>query len=100
MTAPTPTPDDEPAKDTPFYKALRCRVFDPDEARHIAATHRHKAAEARNGLPGTIESFQDRCRAAMLECRARNHDEIVAVCLRHAARLEAAVPARAAGGAS
>lgn len=51
--------DDEPAKDTPFYKALPWRVHCPDEAQHIAA-----------------------------------------VCLRHAARLDAAATARTAGDAS
>jgi len=86
-THPMP-PDDEPARDTPFCKALRCRVHTADEAFAIAATHRRRAAEARSSMPAVIESHQDRCRATALEQRALNHDEIVAVCLRHAARLE------------
>lgn len=86
-THPMPS-DDEPAKDTPFCKALRCRVHTADEAFAIAATHRRHAAEARSGMPAVIGSHQDRCRATALEQRALNHDEIVAVCLRHAARLE------------
>ncbi len=96
MTALTARPDDEPARDTPFYKALVCRVHHPDEALHIAATHRHRAAEARAGIPAEIETYQDQCRDALLNGRAENHDAIVAVCLRHAARLQARV--RAAGG--
>ena len=80
-------PDDEPEWDTPFYKALKWRVHSPDEADHIAATHRHKAAEARGGIPAMAATYQNQCRAAPLESRARNHDAIIAVCNRHAARL-------------
>ena len=98
MTALNAPPDDEPAKDTPFYKALVCRVHHPDETLHIAATHRHRVAEARAGIPAEIETYQDQCRAALLNGRAENHDAIAAVCLRHAARLQARV--RAAGGVS
>ncbi len=87
MTAYDQSPDDEPERDTPFYKALHCRVHSPDEADHIAATHRRRAAEARDGIPAVTATYQDQCRAALLESRARNHDAIVAVCLRHAARL-------------
>jgi len=87
MTSFQPQPDDEPERETPFFKALQWRVHCPDEADHIAATHSHKAAEARCGIPAMAATYQDQCRAALLESRARNHDAIVAVCMRHAARL-------------
>ena len=86
---------DEPAAATPFCKALRWRVHDPAEALSIAATHRSRAADARSGIPAVIDGFLDRCKASGLEQRACCHDEIAAVCERHAARLQAA-----AGGAS
>lgn len=80
----------EPAKDTPFCIALRWRVHDLQEALSIAATHRARAAEARSGLPPAVGSFQARSRALGLETRAARHDEMAAVCERHAARLGAA----------
>lgn len=81
---------DEPAAATPFCKALRWRVHDPAEALSIAATHRGRAADARSGIPAVIDGFLDRCKASSLEQRACCHDEIAAVCERHAARLQAA----------
>ncbi len=87
MTSFQHQPDNEPERDTPFLKALQWRVHCPDEADHIAATHRQKAAQARDGISAMTETYQDQCRAALLESRARNHDAIVAVCMRHAARL-------------
>jgi len=87
----TMTPaEDEPAKDTAFYKALCWRVRDPEEAVFIARTHRRRAAEARSGIPAVIEGYQDQCRAWGLEGVACRHDEIADVCERHAARLRAA----------
>ena len=86
---------DEPAAATPFCKALRWRVHDPAEALSIAATHRGRAADARSGIPAVIDGFLDRCKASSLEQRACCHDEIAAVCERHAARLQTAT-----GGAS
>jgi len=74
---------DEPAAAAPFCKALS-----------IAATHRGRAAEARSGIPPVTGSFLDRCLAMSLEQRGCRHEEITAVCERHAARLQAA-----AGGA-
>jgi len=88
---------DEPAAATPFCKALRWRVHDPEEALSIAATHHRRAAEARSGIPDVIDNFLDRCKAAGLEQRACCHDEIAAVCERHAARLRAQAHARAEG---
>lgn len=85
---------DEPAAAAPFCKALRWRVHDPEEALSIAATHRGRAAEARSGIPPVTSSFLDRCLAMSLEQRGCRHQEIAAVCERHAARLQAA-----AGGA-
>ncbi len=82
--------EDELAKDTAFYKALRWRVRDPEEALFIAGTHRRRAAEARSGVPAVIDGYQDQCRAWGLEGVACRHDEIAAVCERHAARLRAA----------
>ena len=80
---------DEPAAATPFCKALRWRVHGPEEALSIAATHRGRAADARSGIPDVIDNFLDSCKAASLEQRACRHDEIAAVCERHAARLRA-----------
>lgn len=85
---------DEPAAAAPFCKALRWRVHDPEEALSIAATHRGRAAKARSGIPPVTCSFLDRCVATSLEQRACRHEEIAAVCERHAARLQAG-----AGGA-
>jgi hypothetical protein len=80
---------DEPAAATPFCKALRWRVHGREEALSIAVTHRGRAADARSGIPDVIDNFLDRCKAASLEQRACRHDEIAAVCERHAARLRA-----------
>jgi len=90
---------DEPAKDTPFYKILRTWVRDPEEAVFVAATHRRRAAEARSGIPMVIRDFQDDSRARYLESVARNHDEIVAACERHEARLRAAAASTTRGSA-
>lgn len=60
--------------DTPFCKALRWRVYDPDEALGIAATHRRGAAEARLRQPGW-------------EIQATRHDQMAAICEAHAAAL-------------
>ena len=87
MDAPATLLDDEPAKDTWFYQSLSWRVHDPDEALHIAATHLRHAAEARACIPDVIRNHHQQCVAAGAEQPARNHDEIVAVCERHAARL-------------
>jgi len=89
------TPADEPAAATPFCKALRWRVHDPEEALSIAATHHRRAAEARSGIPDVIDNFLDRCKAAGLEQRAYCHEEIAALCERHAARLRAQAHAHA-----
>lgn len=59
---------------TPFRKALRWRVHDPDEALGIAATHRKRAAEARLRHPGW-------------EVQAARHDQMAAICEAHAAAL-------------
>jgi len=90
---------DEPAKDTAFYKILGTRAHDPEEAVFVARTHRRRAAEARSGIPMVIRDFQDDSRARYLESVARNHDEIVAVCERHEARLRAAAASTTRGGA-
>lgn len=60
--------------DTWFCKALRWRLFDPDEALGIAATHRRRAAEARLRHPGS-------------EAQAARHDQMAAICECHAATL-------------
>lgn len=86
--------DHEPAKDTPFYQALLWRVHDPEEAVHIARTHRRHAAEARACIPDVIRNHQQQCVAAGVEQRARSHEEIAAVCERHAARLRLKAEAR------
>ncbi len=90
---------DEPAKDTRFYKVLRTCVHDPEEAVFVAVTHRRRAVEARGGIPAVIRNFQDDSRARYLESVARNHDEIVAVCERHEARLRAAAAGTTRGDA-
>lgn len=82
--------DDEPAKDTHFYEVLRCWVGDPLDALRLAATHRTHADEIRRGKPAVIDSFQDRSRFLALESGAWHHEEVAAVCERHAARLQAA----------
>ena len=69
--------------DTWFCKALRWRVFDPDEALGIAATHRRRAAEARLRHEGW-------------EAQAGRHDQMAAICEAHAAVLRDAIAA--AGG--
>lgn len=74
-------------EDTPFHRALRWRVHDPEEAMGLAASHRRQAAEARMCIPASIDSFRDRSRAAYLQQRAADHEEIAAVCERHAAEL-------------
>lgn len=60
--------------ETWFHKALRCRVYDPDEALHIGATHHRRAAESRS-------------RGGGWEIRAERHDEMAAICEAHAATL-------------
>ena len=68
--------DGQDVSDTRFCKALRSRVYDPEEALFIAATHRRKATELhQRGL-------------------AAPHDEMVHVCEQHAANLERAAAAR------
>ena len=78
------TSADHPAAATPFHKALRWRVHDPEEALSIAATHRRRAAEARSNIPPLTRGILDRCMATSLEQRACRHNEIVAVCEQHA----------------
>jgi len=82
------------AATTPFGKALRWRVHDPEEALGIAATHRARAAEARAAVPGHIASFRTRSQALGLEMRANRHDEMAEVCEQHAASLQANMTAR------
>lgn len=89
MDAPATLLDDEPAKDTWFHQSLSWRVHTVDEALHIAATQRRHAAEARARIPDPIRNYHQQCVAAGAEQRARNHDEIAAVCERHAARPKA-----------
>ena len=72
---------------TPFYKALRWRVHDPEDALWIAATHRRHAADARSQT-AAIESFRDWSRATGLESQASQHDEMARLCERHAADLQ------------
>jgi hypothetical protein len=67
-------PADPEIADTPFCKALRWRVFDPDEALGIAATHRRRAVEARLCHPGW-------------EAQAARHDQMAAICEAYAAAL-------------
>lgn len=73
--------------DSPFHKALRWRVHDPDEALAIAASHRRQATEARCAIPDPIHDFRAQSQAAGLRHRARCHDEIAEVCGRHAEEL-------------
>ena len=79
--------DDEPEDGTRFVHILRWRVHAPEEALGIAATHRRRAAEARQAIPAPIVSFRDRSVALGLEERAARHDAMAAACERHAARL-------------
>jgi hypothetical protein len=72
---------------TPFSKALRWRVHDPEEALGIAATHHRRAAEARARKPVTVDSFQDQSAAAWQDRRAAAHDAMAEACERHAATL-------------
>jgi hypothetical protein len=76
-------------EDTPFHKALRWRVHDPDEALAISATHRRRAAEARCAIPDPIRDFRGQSQAAGLHRRAQSHDEIAELCERHAEELAA-----------
>lgn len=62
---------------TPFCKALRWRVYDPEEALHIATTHHRRAAE-----------LQSRGLAAP-------HELLAQVCEQHAADLTQAASLRA-----
>jgi hypothetical protein len=82
------------AATTPFCKALRWRVHDPEEALWIAATHRARAAEARAAVPGHVASFRTRSQALGLEMRANRYDEMAAACERHAGSLQASITAR------
>jgi hypothetical protein len=72
---------------SPFVKALRWRVYDPEEAFWIAASHRFHAAEARSAVPQSIECYRDQCLAANLESRAEVHEQLAAICEQHASRL-------------
>ena len=73
-------PADPEIADTWFCKALRWRVFDPDEALGIAATHRRRAAEARLRDEGW-------------EVQAARHDQMAAICVTHATALRDAMAA-------
>ncbi len=84
--------------DTPFCKALRWRVHDPEEALWIAATHRTRAREARSSAPANSDNFYDRSRALGLEGRAASHDQLAAICEQHAANLRVAIAARTSAG--
>ena len=70
------------AEDTWFQRALHCRVYCPDEARHIAESHNRHAAEKRARGPGW-------------EIQASLHDERARLCETHAVTLgaNAAAPA-------
>ena len=82
------------AATTPFCKALRWRVHDPEEALWIAATHRARAGEARAAMPAHVASFPTHSQALGLEVRADRHDELAEACERHAASLQAIMTAR------
>ena len=69
-------PSDPEIADIWFCKALRWRVHDPDEARHIAASHRNHAIRFRSGHPGW-------------EPQAARHDQMAAICEEHATALNA-----------
>lgn len=81
--------------DTPFCKALRWRVHDPEEALWIAATHRTRAREARSAISARIDNFSDRSRALDLQGGAASHDQMAAICEQHAANLRIAIAAQA-----
>lgn len=68
--------------ETWFQRALHCRVYCPDEARHIAESQHRHAAEKRARGPGW-------------ESQACLHDERARLCEAHAVTLStnAAVPA-------
>lgn len=69
--------DDTAASDDNwFQRALHCRVYCPDEARHIAASHHLHAAEKRARGPGW-------------EIQACLHDERARLCEAHAVTLSA-----------
>ena len=78
--------------DTPFHRALRWRVHDPEEALWIAASHRRQAAEARACIPDPIGSFRDESRALGLEQRAVHHEEIATNCEQHASDIAVTDP--------
>ena len=84
--------------DTPFCKALRWRVQDPEEALWIAAKHRTRAREARSVIPARIDNFHDRSQALGLEGRAASHDQLAAICEQHAINLRVTLAARASAG--
>ncbi len=86
------------AADTPFCKALRWRVHEPEEALWIAATHRTRAREARSAIPARIDNCSDRSRALGLEGRAASRDQMAAICEQHAASLRVAIVAPASTG--
>ena len=88
--------DEEPEGNTRFVHILRWRVHAPEEALGIAATHRRRAAEARQAIPVPLESFHDHARALGLEQRAVRHDAMAEACERHAARLRTAATNNAA----
>ena len=94
-----PPPEDEPARNSQCYRVLRAHVFNPEEALSLAANHHWRAAEARRAIPDRIECHRDRCRANWFAGIALEHDQIAAVCERHAARLQAAADLRQREGA-
>ena len=69
-------------EETWFQRALHCRVYCPDEARHIAQSHHRHAAEKR-------------ARGPSWEGQACLHDERARLCEAHAVTLgaNAAAPA-------
>ena len=86
MTCTTTAAD--PSYDTHFYKVLRWRVHNPEEALALANSHRAQAADARASKPVSIDSFYDQSRDAGCESRASTHDEMADICERHAANLQ------------
>lgn len=91
ITAITPIVD-EPHHDTWFYKALRWQVHNADDAMDLVSSHRAQAAKARAHILASTDCFHSSQTAALWEGRACNHDEVAAVCERHAARLRATTP--------
>jgi hypothetical protein len=79
--------DGEEVSCSAFAKALRARIYDPDEACWIATSHRSQAAEARSAVPHSIVTYDDQCSVAGLESRAAAHDRLAAVCEHHASLL-------------